>query len=57
MKRNKSADLQKVDLKIKRGSYIDDIEKFEAKHKPPGVGKFDITKDPWKKKIMNLKTK
>lgn len=57
MKRHKSADLKKVDQKIQRGSYIDDIEKFEAKHKPPGVGKFDITKDPWKKTFSPLKAK
>ena len=58
MKRTKSADtLKKVDPNAKRGSYIDDIEKYALKHKPPGVGKFDITKDPYKKKYLNLKQK
>ena len=57
-KRNKSAELRnKVDPKAKRGHYIDNMEKYEAKHKPPGIGKYDITKDPYKKKFINLKPK
>lgn len=57
MKRHKSADLKKIDLTAKKGTYIDNIEKYEQKHKPPGIGKFDITKDPWKKKFINIKPK
>lgn len=57
-KRAKSASLlKKVDLKTLRGSYIDDIEKYQTKHKAPGVGKYDITKDPYAKKFLNLKPK
>jgi hypothetical protein len=43
-KRNKSASLRMVDPKTKRGSYLDNIESYESKHKPPGVGKFDLTR-------------
>ena len=39
-----SASLRKVDPKCTRGSHLDNMEAFEAKHKPPGVGKFDLTK-------------
>ena len=58
MQKNKSADaLKKVDLGVKKGTFIDDIEKHQAKHKAPGVGKYDITKDPYKRKYLNLKPK
>lgn len=58
MKRAKSASLlKKVDPKIARGSYIDDIEKYQTKTKEPGVGKYDLTKDPYAKKYLNLKPK
>jgi len=33
-----------VDLKVKKHTYIDNIEEYEAKHKPPAIGKFDLTK-------------
>lgn len=58
MKRAKSASLlKKVDPKITRGSYIDDIEKYQAKNKEPGIGKYDLTKDPYAKKYINIKSK
>lgn len=44
-------------MKLKRGTYIDDIENHQKKHKAPPVGKYDITKDPYKKKVVNLKPK
>ena len=40
----RSASLKKVDPKCTKKTYIDDIILFEAKHTPPGVGKFDLTK-------------
>ena len=43
--------------KLKRNTIFDDIEKYEAKHKFPGVGQFDLTKDPFKKTIINIKPK
>lgn len=58
IKRAKSASvLNKVDPKLKRGSYIDDIERYQAKTKEPGVGKFDLTKEIYPKKYLNLKPK
>lgn len=44
LRRHKSASLKKVDLKVEKRTYLDDIAHFENKHKPPGVGKFDLTK-------------
>ena len=43
-KRHKSADLKKVDKKICKQTYIDEIDDFAKKHKPPGVGKYDLLK-------------
>lgn len=46
IRRTKSASLKKVvvDLNVKRGTFIDNIELYEKNHKPPGVGKFDLIK-------------
>jgi hypothetical protein len=46
IRRTKSASLKKivVNLNVKKGTFIDNIENYEKKHKPPGVGKFDLTK-------------
>jgi hypothetical protein len=57
LKRHKSASLSKVDLNVKKQTYLDTIEHFENKHKPPGVGKFDLTKftDLGTKKFSTLK--
>ncbi len=58
VKRTKSASLlKKVDPKLTKNTYIDSIEKYQIKNKEPGVGKYDITKDPYKKKYLNLKQK
>lgn len=55
-RKNKSADaLKKVNPSLKKWTYIDDIERYEAKHKPPGVGKFDLLKEPFQKKHIKLK--
>ena len=43
-KRHKSADLKKVDTKMSKRTYIDDIDEFAKKFKPPGVGKYDLLK-------------
>lgn len=46
IRRTKSASIkkEKIDFKLKKGTYIDNIEEYETKHKPPGIGKFDLTK-------------
>lgn len=46
IRRTKSASMkkEKIDFNLKRGTYIDNIEDYQAKHKPPGIGKFDLTK-------------
>jgi hypothetical protein len=57
LKRHKSASLKKVDLDVKKQTYLDGIDHFEAKHKPPAVGKFDLTKftDLGTKKFSTVK--
>jgi hypothetical protein len=58
IKKSKSSpELNKVNLKAKKGSYIDNIEEFEKKFKPPGIGKFDLTKysDIGTKKFSSIK--
>jgi hypothetical protein len=44
--RSKSTSLKKilVDPNAKKRTYIDNIEQEVTKHKPPGVGKFDLTR-------------
>lgn len=46
IRRSKSASLRKieVDLKASKKTYLDEIAAFQAKNKPPAVGKFDLTK-------------
>mgnify|MGYP000551353666 CR=1 FL=1 len=59
IRRTKSASLKKilVDDKLKKETYIDEMESYEKKHKPPGVGKFNLTKfsDFGTKKHSSLK--
>lgn len=57
LRRNKSASLNKVNLNAKKNTYLDEIERFENTHKPPGVGKFDLTKftDLGTKRFSNMK--
>lgn len=49
--------MKKVDTKLSKKTYIDDIERYQAINKEPGIGKYDITKDPYEKKIIKLKSK
>ena len=46
IRRTKSASLKKilVDQNLKKYNYLEQMENYEKKHKPPGVGKFDLTK-------------
>lgn len=46
IRRTKSSSIKKikVDLKASKKTYLDDIESFVVKQKPPAVGKFDLTK-------------
>ena len=46
IRRSKSDSIKKivVDLKASKKTYLDDITAEVTKHKPPGVGKFDLTR-------------
>lgn len=46
LRRSKSLSIKKVlvDKEACRKTYLDDITAAALKHKPPGVGKFDLTK-------------
>lgn len=46
IRRSKSLSIKKIkiDPQAKRDNYLDQMEQYDKRHKPPGVGKFDLTK-------------
>ena len=44
--RTKSASLKKILINpnLKRETYLDEIDRYDKNHKPPGVAKYDLTK-------------